>query len=178
MSDSVQPHRRQPIRLPIPGILQARTLEWVAISFSNAWKWKVKVRSLSRVRLLVTPGTAAYQALPSMGFSRQEYWSGVPLPSSEPWGKPNFLYICLEVIKVSKVGIFYPLRINRESKKMNCTTVWSERSSAKLQSRCEDCVWIQLSSGRHLTLAKPKSSESTSMTPTYPVLRLFIIWQP
>ena len=66
---------------PIPGILQARTLEWVAISFSNAWKWKVKVKSLSRVRLLATPWTAAHQAPPSMGFSRQEYWSGVPLPS-------------------------------------------------------------------------------------------------
>ena len=66
---------------PIPGILQARTLEWVAISFSNAGKWKVKVKSLSRVRLLATPWTVAYQALPPMGFSRQEYWSGVPLPS-------------------------------------------------------------------------------------------------
>ena len=66
---------------PIPGILQARTLEWVAISFSNAWKWKVKGKSLSRVRPSATPWTAAYQALPSMGFSRQEYWSGVPLPS-------------------------------------------------------------------------------------------------
>ena len=66
---------------PDPGILQARTLEWVAISFSNAWKWKVKVKSLSRVQLLGTPWTAAYQAPPSMGFSRQEYWSGVPLPS-------------------------------------------------------------------------------------------------
>ena len=58
---------------PVPGILQARTLEWVAISFSNAWKWKVKVKSLSHIRLLVTPWTAAYQAPPSMGFSRQEY---------------------------------------------------------------------------------------------------------
>ena len=58
---------------PVPGILQARTLEWAAISFSNAWKWKVKVKSLSRVRLLVTPWTTAYQAPPSMGFSRQEY---------------------------------------------------------------------------------------------------------
>ena len=66
---------------PIPGILQARTLEWVAISFSNAWKWKVKVKSLCHVRLLATPWTAAYQAPPSMGFSRQEYWRGVPLPS-------------------------------------------------------------------------------------------------
>ena len=62
----------------IPGILQARTLEWVAISFSNAWKWKVKVKSLSRVQPSATPWSAAYQAPPSMGFSRQEYWNGVP----------------------------------------------------------------------------------------------------
>ena len=66
---------------PVPGILQERTLEWVAISFSNAWKGKVKAKSLSCVRLLATPWTAGYQAPPSMGFSRQEYWSGVPLPS-------------------------------------------------------------------------------------------------
>ena len=65
---------------PVPGILQARTLEGVAISFSNAWKWKVKVKSLSRVRLLATPWTAVYQAPPPMGFSRQEYWSGLPSP--------------------------------------------------------------------------------------------------
>ena len=65
----------------VPGILQARTLEWDAISFSNAWKWKVKVNSLSRVSLLATQWTAAYQAPRSMGFARQEYWSGVPLPS-------------------------------------------------------------------------------------------------
>ena len=70
---------------PVPGILQARTLEWVAISFSNAWKWKVKGKSLSRVRLCATPWTAAYQAPPSIGFSRQGDWSGVPLPS------PNML---------------------------------------------------------------------------------------
>ena len=66
---------------PVPGILQARTLEWVAISFSNAWKWKVKVKSLSRVWPSMTPWTAAYQAPLSMGFSRQEYWRGVPVPS-------------------------------------------------------------------------------------------------
>ena len=64
---------------PFPGILQARTLEWVAISFSNPWKWKVKVKSFSRVRVFATPWTAAYQAPPSMGFSRQEYRSGLPL---------------------------------------------------------------------------------------------------
>ena len=78
---------------PIPGILQARTLEWVAISFSNAWKWKVKVKSLSRVRLFATPWTAAHQAPPSMEFSRQEYWSGVPLPS--PKRKVKVAQSCL-----------------------------------------------------------------------------------
>ena len=74
---------------PIPGFLQVRTLEWVAISFSNALKWKGKVKSLSRVRFLATPWTAAHQAPPSMGFSGQEYWSGVPLPSLA--ADPNWL---------------------------------------------------------------------------------------
>ena len=68
---------------PVPGILQARTLEWVAISFSSAWKWKMKGKSLSRVRPSVTPWTAAYQASPSMGFSRQEYWSGGAIAFSD-----------------------------------------------------------------------------------------------
>ena len=71
-----------PPDFPVPGILQARTLEWVAISFSNAWKWKVKVKSLSHVQLLATPWTAAYQVPPFMEFSRQEYWSRVPLPGT------------------------------------------------------------------------------------------------
>ena len=74
----------------IPGILQARTLEGVAVSFSNAWKWKVKVKLLSRTWLLATAWTAAYQAPPSMGFSRQEYWSGLPLPS------PSFAHTCIQ----------------------------------------------------------------------------------
>ena len=71
----------------IPGILQARTLEWVAISFSNAWKWKVKVKSLSHVRLFEIPWTAAYQVPLSMEFSRQEYWIGLPFPT--PGDLPN-----------------------------------------------------------------------------------------
>ena len=75
------PIDRSPPGSAVPGILQARILGWVAISFSSAWEWKVKVKSLSRVQLLATPWTAAYQVPPSMGFSRQEYWSGVPLPS-------------------------------------------------------------------------------------------------
>ena len=78
---------------PVPGTLQARTLEWVAISFSNAWKWKVKGKLISRVRLLVTPWTAAHQAPPSMGFSRQESWNGVPLPSpSTLYGSPYLVF--------------------------------------------------------------------------------------
>ena len=101
----------------VPGILQARTLEWVAISFSNARKWKVKVKSPSPIGLLATPWTVAYQAPPSMGFPRQEYWSGLPFPSpgdlpnpgiepgspalqadalpSEPPRKPNFVEVQL-----------------------------------------------------------------------------------
>ena len=74
---------------PIHGSPPERTLEWVAISFSNAWKWKVKVKSLSRVWLFATPWTEAYQAPPSMGFSRQEYWSGVPLPSPGTIASPK-----------------------------------------------------------------------------------------
>ena len=84
---------------PVPGILQARILEWVAISFSDAWKWKVKVKSLSRVRLFATPWTAAYQASPSMGFSRREYWSGVPSPS--PIFFPLFV---VEIEHLNKIG--------------------------------------------------------------------------
>ena len=75
------PRDSSPPGSPVPEILQARTLDQVAISFSNAWKWNVKVKSLSRVWLFVTPWTAAHQAPPSIAFSRQEYWSGVPLPS-------------------------------------------------------------------------------------------------
>ena len=76
-----------PPGFPVPGILQARTLEWVAISFSNMWKWKVKVKSLIRVSLVTARWTATYQAPPSTGFSRQEYWSGVPLPSPRTFSK-------------------------------------------------------------------------------------------
>ena len=89
----------------VPGILQARTLEWVAISFSNAWKWKVKGKLLSRVWLLTTPWAAAYQAPPSMGFSRQEYWSGVPLPS--PKSKDRHYKILEENINSIWFDIYY-----------------------------------------------------------------------
>ena len=86
---------------PVPGILQARTLEWVAISFSNAWEWKVKVKLLSRVGLPATPWIATYQAPPSMGFSRQEYWSGVPLPSPR-----SFLVFCYSIFAAMIILVF------------------------------------------------------------------------
>ena len=75
---------------PVPG---TGTLEWVVISFSNAWNWKVKVKSLSRVWLFATPWTAAYQAPSSMGFPRQEYWSGLPLPSPKEWATPPLYWL-------------------------------------------------------------------------------------
>ena len=96
---------------PVPGILQARTLEWVAISFSNAWKWKVKVKLLSCVWHVATqwtaaPWIAAYQAPPSTGFSRQEYWSGVPLPSPE---KLPYFPLILGTYLKSKVLVFFSI---------------------------------------------------------------------
>ena len=95
------PRDGSPPGSPIPGIFQARTLEWVAISFSNAWKWKGKVTSLlSRVRLPATPWTEAYQAPPSMGFYRHEYWSGVPLPSLDT----ALLYSKKNVIAIAKIN--------------------------------------------------------------------------
>ena len=95
---------------PVPGTLQARTLNWFAISFSNAWKWKVKVKSLSHIWLLATPWTAAHQAPLSMGFSRQEYWSGVPLPSpnlSKHQGLFLWVSSSYEVAKVSELQLQY-----------------------------------------------------------------------
>ena len=91
---------------PVPGILQARTLEWVAISFSNAWKWKVKVKLLSHVWVLATPWTAAYQAPLSMGFSRQECWSGVPLLSPGLLLIPDFITMITCLLTHCMLGIF------------------------------------------------------------------------
>ena len=97
---------------PIPGILQARTLECVAISFSNAWKWKVKVKSLSRVRPSVTPWTAAFQAPPPMGFSRQKYWSGVSLPS--PKYSLKWQYNCFQSLFLCKSNFLSYCRFLKE----------------------------------------------------------------
>ena len=91
---------------PVPGILQAGTLEWVVISFSNVWKWKVKVKSLSSVRLFVTPWTAAHQAPPSMGFSRQEYWSGVPSPSLDSMAKEDVKIDLFLLLKFHLFSLF------------------------------------------------------------------------
>ena len=105
---------------PVPGILQARILEWVAISFSSAWKWEVKMKSLSRVRLLATPWTAAHQAPPSMGFSRQEYWSGVPLPSPESdiTEQLNWMIFFLQI----SVRVFLPSNLGPS----NVDQLWSK----------------------------------------------------
>ena len=130
MSDSVWPQRRQPTRLPVPGILQARTLEWVAISFSNAWKWKVKVKVklLSRVRLLATQWTAAHQAPRSLGFSRQEYWSGVPLPSLTYALKRFFWMHC----KACRILVPWPgLKAESPSVEAQNLNHWTTRESSK-----------------------------------------------
>ena len=76
-------HRWQPIRLPRPWDSPGKNTGVGCHFLLQCFKGKVKVKSLSRVGLLVTPWTAAFQAPPSMGFSRQEYWSGVPLPSPQ-----------------------------------------------------------------------------------------------
>ena len=90
----------------VPGILQARVLEWVAIS--PMWKWKVKVKSLSRVRLFETPWTAAHQAPPSMGFFRQEYWSGVPLPAATAQQNeyPYCIWLAQDKIQIQNYSFF------------------------------------------------------------------------
>ena len=91
---------------PVPGILQARTLEWVAISFSKAWKCKGKAKSLSRVQPSATPWTAAFQAPPSMGFARQVYWSGLPLPSPKVIAK-QVEFICTIAKQIEAVHMPY-----------------------------------------------------------------------
>ena len=98
----------------VPGILQARTLEWVAISFSNAWNWKVKGKSLSRVWLLATSWTAAYQAPLSVGFSRQEYWSGVSLPSPTP------LFFSFKVMIASSILLGLPRCLSDKESTCQC----------------------------------------------------------
>ena len=125
------PINGSPSGSPVPGILQARTLEWVAISFFNAGKWKVKGKLLSCVWLLATPWTAAYQAPPSMGFSRQEYWSGVPLPSPKTtlWNNISIFFS-----QNKKLG---PREVNLPKVTVKCcagiqTQSWVHASGSKL----------------------------------------------
>ena len=128
---------------PVPGILQARALERVSISFSKARKWKVKLKSLSRVRLSATSWTAAHQAPLSMGFSRQEYWSGLPLPS---------LRDVLQHLKMNEVYFFFKLQFGLRKKILQC---WA-CSKATIN-------WIEalaILMGRACTLELPTSSFS------------------
>ena len=124
---------------PVPGILQARTLEWVAISFSNAWKWKVKVKSLSRVWLLATPWTAAYQAPPSMGFSRQEDWSGVPSPSPSLWLHPFDKYIGSDTRWNWREG-------KKRNKHLKTTSLWRPHWGAKSLCAFSVSLWVTTNS--------------------------------
>ena len=135
-----------PPGLPIPGILQARTLEWVAISFSNAWKWKVKVKSLSSVQPSATPWTAAYQAPLSMGFARQEYWSWVPLPS----------------LHIYTVEYYYVIRNELPShektwRNLKCISLSESRQSTKAACYLIPMMWY---SQNGKTMEKIKRSEA------------------
>ena len=162
---------------PIPGILQARTLEWVAISFSNAGKWKVKVKSLTRVQLFKTPWTAAYQAPPSMGFSRQEFWSGLPSPSPFYWivilkatTPPCILFhnvkaISLNIISVSLFSNRYWMFQFSSGQSLNCfqlfATSWTAACQASLpitnSRRILKLIYIKLViPSNHLVLCPPR----------------------
>ena len=108
----------QPTRLCHPWDSPGKNTGVGCHSFSNAANWKVKVKSLSRVRLFATPWTAAYQAPPSMGFSRQEYWSGLPLPSPKEGLVPVIWNICIgfdTYIVLYTIYISYQLLCNKSS---------------------------------------------------------------
>ena len=127
MSDSVRPHRWKPTRLPCPWDSPGKNIGVVAISFSSAWKWKVKVKSLSHVRLLATPWTAVYYVPPSMGFSRQEDWSGVPLPSLQwTWLWAN----SRRQRRIGKAGM-----LQSQGCKEWDTTYWLNNNKKKLEAR-------------------------------------------
>ena len=135
----------------VPGIFQARTLEWVAISFSNAWKWKVKVKSLSRVQLFMTPWTAAYQAPPPMGFSRQEYWRGLPLPSPKRRCLLKLLILtvywtCQLCIKPFLCAIFFYFHPNFYEKRVIIFLWYGEGSWSSETSRL-GVVWARNGAG-------------------------------
>ena len=136
---------------PVPGIHQTRTLEWVAICFSIAWNWKVKVKSLSCVRLFATPWTAAHQAPPSVGFSRQEYWSGVPSPSPYNTAGVGDLIFSSPVFSKSSLNIWkfsvhVLLKPSLKDFKHNLASVWSECNYTVIWTFCDIAflwVWYQ-----------------------------------
>ena len=132
---------------PIPGILQAKTLQWVAISFSNAWKWKVKVKSLSRVRLLATPWTVAHQAPLSMGFPRQEYWSGLPRPSPGDLPDPG-----IEPTSPALAGGFFYHWAIREARVILLYTHYSHFLKLGEIKQLSQCHTFMLESGSKLSL--------------------------
>ena len=143
---------------PVPEILQARTLEWGAISFSNAWKWKVKVKSLSHVQLCATPWIAAYQALPSTGFSRQEYWSGLPLPSP--------LYMLASYISPTGPGNVYSHFANDEKPFVGLQSAcmlfldilpwWLAFRARNLSKRTKSSSWFDVWTSNCLLIGPPK----------------------
>ena len=124
---------------PVPGILQARTLEWVAISFSNAWKWKVKVKLQSRVWLLVTPWTAAHQAPSSMGFSRQEYWSAIAFSEYGYISPQTFLF--LPTVLSTTCSLMLPCRTSGSSRNSVWKTLDSKISPLPSNSMIYDSLW-------------------------------------
>ena len=147
MSDSVRPHRRQPTRLPRPWDSPGKNTGVVAISLSNVWKWRLRVKSLSCVRLFATPWTAAYQAPPPLGFSRQEYWSGLPLDqgsnpgslhwklgvlATEPPGNslsPPFHFLTSQTNWPACCNSSVPLLpYHRESEALKAKTLWMNES--------------------------------------------------
>ena len=119
-----------------PSLGFSRQEHWsgFAISFSNAWKWKVKGKSLSRVRLLATPWTTAYQAPPPMGFPRQEFWSGVPLPSLHWWYK---------YLQIKSANLKKKVPFTHSCNKYLLTTL--------LYVRCSGGVIFHFLQGRHIT---------------------------
>ena len=126
---------------PIPGILQARTLEWAAISFSNAWKWKVKVKSLSSVRLLATPWTTAHQAPPSMGFSRQEYWSGMPLPSLQVSIRCYFLLPTSQKIRGEAIVLLLLWHAQKILEKWCINLLFEKEMKIEIVSKRNGCIF-------------------------------------
>ena len=143
---------------PVPGILQARTLEWVAISFSNAWKWKAKVKSLSRVQLLGTPWTAAYQVPPSMGIVMANFVIRklLHLESSScrkgleklsTW--PRIPWLSTEIRKVDETGrrpgqsplTSYTVCLKFNNRTYNRTSWWTHHSDYKCLSSVRFWPW-------------------------------------